>query len=120
MQPPQGYRPGYACVREAGHDGKHVACAGFSHLVAEWADSDELSKGQNGIKSETMHCLKCGGPYTVCGDINGVYCVRCDDPEGGIPRCCFCGAKEHVGKDCPRRSEGEPVLRKMLDQLIPD
>lgn len=69
-----------------------------------------------------MHCLKCGGSYTayVCGEIRGVYCALCDDYEAGIPRCCFCGVKEHVGKDCPRRAEGEPALRKLLDELIQD
>jgi hypothetical protein len=41
MQQPHGYRPAYACIREAGHQGKHVACTGFTHQVAEWGNSEE-------------------------------------------------------------------------------
>jgi hypothetical protein len=48
MQPPQGYSPGYACVRETGHYGEHVACAGSSHHVAEWNDSDDSNTSPKG------------------------------------------------------------------------
>lgn len=69
-----------------------------------------------------MRCVKCGGPYTpyISGEVRAVYCGLCDDYEARNPRCCFCGVKEHAGKDCPRRAEGEPALRKLLNELIPD
>lgn len=37
-QPTSNGRPGYACTREAEHNGKHVACLPFRHCVAEWDD----------------------------------------------------------------------------------
>lgn len=36
FEPTKGYRPGYACTRPAGHDGKHVVCLPFHHCIAEW------------------------------------------------------------------------------------
>lgn len=36
FQPMVGYRPGYACTREAGHQGKHVTCTSIRHNVAQW------------------------------------------------------------------------------------
>lgn len=36
LQPDSGRRPGYACTRESGHRGKHVACLPFDHAVVEW------------------------------------------------------------------------------------
>lgn len=36
FEPTVGCRPGYACTREDGHGGKHMACLPFRHSVAEW------------------------------------------------------------------------------------
>lgn len=36
FEPANGSRPGYACTRSRGHEGKHVACLPFCHSVADW------------------------------------------------------------------------------------
>jgi hypothetical protein len=38
IQPDKGLRTGYACSRDAGHEGQHVACVGYGHKVAVWDD----------------------------------------------------------------------------------
>lgn len=68
MQPPQGYSPGYACVRDAGHDGKHVACAASSHHVAEWNDSNESPQGIKGEVQKSSEIAVYSVIHCSCGE----------------------------------------------------
>jgi hypothetical protein len=101
--PAKGFCPGYACTREKGHAGKHVACS-LGHATEEWDDNqaawianvpvsdkpltlEDLKRVKNlcdmgSAKPDIMPCKSCGNmtaSFMVPGD--GFYCNACLPPD---------------------------------------